>query len=955
MSIGAKHETILALFEESVRDAATSRAVVTADAALTYADLRKLAQQVAAGLAQAHIGAGDRVALWLPNGIDWLAAHWGAALRGSVVVPLGTRLPPAQVRRLLEHAQVAALFTTSEIVQPDQAAALEPLLSDPPAHLRVVVMRGAARGDRTVAWDGFLDSGRGTPQVTAEPRQPDHIHLIQYTSGTTGAPKGAMLAHRGLVQAARSHAQAWDLARGEAIFVPNPFSHILGFVYGCLVPAAAGAASVTMEKFDVEPALELLTASAAVAMTGAPTHLQMLVEHEELSRFDLAHLRLAMTGGAAISPDWTRRVTKRLGLKALVNGYGMSEAGSVAQTGLADPPELVAKSVGYLMEGLEGRVVDPQTAADVTTGEPGELWIRGPAVMQGYVADDEQTASAMTPEGWLRTGDLVRQDVDGRMHFAGRLKDMFTVGGFNVYPVAVERVLEEHPAVTEAAVIATADERLGSVPTALLRTSSTLPPTEEFRAFCADKLASYEIPRRFEKVDSFPRNPTGKIDRRQLAPPSPALAPEEPTFGNYFVAAYPPFSQWSEDAVDAYRRVLENPPRQNVPLGLYCHIPFCVERCSYCYYLSHSGRELSHVDEYVSALVAELRAYADRPALAGRLPEFVYFGGGTPSLLSTSRLERLLSELQGVLPWSAVREVTFECAPRSVTVDKLRALCDAGVTRLSLGAQQLDDKVLRRNGRVHLVADIEAAYEKIRQVPFANVNLDLMVGLVGETEESLARSLDRVLRLQPDSVTVYQLEIPFNTPLCHELQSGGVDPAPATWAEKHERTQLCFQRLQEAGYRNISAYTVVRDPERHGFVYQDALYHGADLLGFGVSAFSYIQRVHHQNLAALDSYLAALSAERRPFGRAYELSHDECAVRELVLQLKLGHVELAWFRDKFGIEVLERFAEPLRRFTELGWLHVSASGIELTPEGLPRADRMLPDFYQSEHRVRRYS
>jgi len=952
-------ETVLSLLERAVAEAGDSLAVITPGASLTYAELDRASRRLAGSLAAAGICPGERVALWLPNGIDWLVAHWAAARNGNSLVPISTRLPASLVRRRLEHAEAVALFACTGFESIDQTAALQQVLAEAPSSLRLVVVRGsvATLGAPAMDWEQFVDAGKGV-EATEVGGGPDDIHLIQYTSGTTGEPKGAMLAQRGLVHAARAHAAAWSLAPGDAVFVPNPFSHILGFVYGCLVPAAAGAPSATLAVFAVDPALELLASSRAAAMTGAPTHLQMLVESPDLERFDLGCLRLAMTGGAAIAPDWVRKVTRGLGLEAVLNGYGMSEAGSVAQTRVSDPPEVLAASIGYLMEDLEGRVVDPESGLDVSVGQPGELWIRGTPVMRGYLEDAELTARVLTPQGWLRTGDLVRRDEEERMFFAGRLEDMFTVGGFNVYPLAVERALEQHPAVAEVAVVGVEDRRLGAVPVALLRLSGAMPGQEELDAFCKERLASYEVPRRFEAVESLPRNPAGKIDRKQLASlavQEPLAEPDEPRFGNYFVAAYPPFSQWSEAAVTDFERVLEAPPTEQVPLGLYCHIPFCVERCSYCYYLSHSGRELQRFDEYMTALVAELREYAARPVFAGRPLDFVYFGGGTPSILSTSRLQRLLGGLAEVLPWSAVREVTFECAPRSVTVDKLKVLRDAGVTRLSLGVQQLDDEVLERNGRVHLVADVEAAYAAVRQVGFDVVNLDLMVGLVGETEASVGRSLDRVLQLAPDSVTVYQLEIPFNTPLCRELRHGEVDPPPASWAEKHVRLQDVFARLAAAGYHRISAYTAVRDPERHGFVYQDALYHGADLLGLGVSAFAYVQRVHHQNAVALDDYLAALAGSRLPYGRAYALSEEECAIREMVLQLKLGRVECGWFRAKYGMDVLERFAEPLRRFTELGWLCKDATAIELTPEGIPRADRMLPAFYQQRHRTARYS
>ena len=968
----AAADTVLALFEQAVAEAAQQTAVITPAGALTYAQLERASGQLAGALAAAGIRPRERVGLWLPNGIDWLVAHWAAARNGNVVVPLGTQLPAGQLRRRLEHARVAALFATTGFESIELAPALREVLSESASTLRLAVVRGddGSLGARAIDWESFAETGEGV-EAPAFAGEGDDIHLIQYTSGTTGEARGAQLAQRGLVQAARAHSAAWGLVPGDALFVPNPFSHILGCMYGCLVPAAARAASATMAVFAVEPALRLLERSRAVAMTGAPTHLQMLVEHPARTSFDLGQLRLAMTGGAAIAPDWVRKVTAGLGLEAVLNGYGMSEVGSVAQTRVGDPAEVLAASIGQLMEWLEGRVVDPHSGLELPPGQPGELWIRGPAVMRGYLGVGEQSGLGLEPDGWLRTGDLLRRDEQGRLAFVGRLGDMFTVGGFNVHPLAVERVLEQHPAIEQAALVGVPDERLGALPVALLYAPRGMPDPEELAAFCRQRLASYELPRRFESLPSLPRNPNGKLDRAQLArlavertrareaeqaeEAKEAQEPDEPPYGNYFVAAYPPFSQWSEAAVADFERVLETPPAQPAPLGLYCHIPFCVERCSYCYYLSHSGRELQRVEEYLEALLTELRDYAARAAVAGRPLDFVYFGGGTPSILSTARIRRLLGGLQQILPWSAAREVSFECAPRSVTLDKLQALRELGVTRLSLGVQQLDDEVLERNGRVHSVADVEAAYAAIRQVGFEVVNLDLMVGLVGETETSVERGLERVLQLAPDSVTVYQLEIPYNTPLCRELRHGELDPPPISWPAKHARLQRVFARLAAAGYQPISAYAAVRDPARHAFVYQDALYHGADMLALGASAFAYIQRVHHQNAVELEDYLAALSSSRLPLGRAYALSSEECAVREFVLQLKLGRVDCAAFAARHGRDPRERFAEPLDRFHALGWLRTSPTAIELTAQGIPRADRMLPAFYEPGHRTSRYS
>jgi oxygen-independent coproporphyrinogen-3 oxidase len=428
----------------------------------------------------------------------------------------------------------------------------------------------------------------------------------------------------------------------------------------------------------------------------------------------------------------------------------------------------------------------------------------------------------------------------------------------------------------------------------------------------------------------------------------------EPEAGNYFVSTYPPFSCWTTEAADELRRWLARPPEgASPPLGLYVHIPFCVERCQYCYYLSHDDR-FGDVDAYLDALVGEWSIYSRTAALTGRPLDFVYFGGGTPSVLSTARLRSLIDGLQRLSDWSTAREISFECAPKSVTAEKMRLLRDAGVTRLSLGIQQMDDHVLEANGRVHLVADVERAYAHIRHAGFDVVNLDLIVGLVGESDDSFFGSLERVIGLAPESITIYQLEIPLNTPLYRSMQQGAKVHA-AEWPLKHARLRAALSGLEAAGYTVRSGYSAVRDPDRHRFVYQDEQYRGADLVGLGASAFSHLGGINQQNLASLAAYLGVRANGDLPLWRAYALSLMERMVREFVLQLKLGAVRAAPFHAKFGVNVLEAFAEPLALARERGWIETTDAEVVVTRKGLLRIDRLLPAFYLPEHRDVRYS
>ena len=430
----------------------------------------------------------------------------------------------------------------------------------------------------------------------------------------------------------------------------------------------------------------------------------------------------------------------------------------------------------------------------------------------------------------------------------------------------------------------------------------------------------------------------------------------EPVEGNLFVSAYPPFSYWGGEHLPAAAAAMQTPPAgaDETPLGLYCHVPFCEQRCQFCYYRSYANPSPEAVDEYVDALAGELALYRDAPLLAGRKLDFAYFGGGTPSLLTASQISRLANNLQRSFSWGDAREITFECAPRTVTTEKLRALSGAGVTRVSLGVQQLDDNVLKANGRVHLVSDVEQALAAISRVGFDVVNIDLIVGLIGESDETFHKSLSRVIALSPESVTLYQLEIPGNTPLFRALRQETLPSPPATWQIKRARLAAAFSELEDAGYSVRSAYAAVRDPQAHRFVYQDAQYRGADLIGLGIASFSYLAGVHVQNLASFRTYFGRLENGRLPHDRAYALDRQERWVRELVLQLKLGVVALDYFRRKFGAQIEEQYAVPLSRFAARGWLTVDPDAVKLTREGLLRVDRMLPAFYLPRHREKPY-
>ena len=431
---------------------------------------------------------------------------------------------------------------------------------------------------------------------------------------------------------------------------------------------------------------------------------------------------------------------------------------------------------------------------------------------------------------------------------------------------------------------------------------------------------------------------------------------EETTASNYFIANYPPFSFWSPDRVGEALSALERPSDPATPMGMYLHIPFCRRRCHFCYFRVYTGKNSTEIRDYLDTLVRELELYASRTFIGERDLDFIYFGGGTPSYLSTRELRSLTERLSAILPWRKAEEITFECEPGTLTESKLEVIRDLGVTRLSLGVENFDDHVLEINGRAHRSKEIWRAYEFACSLGFPQLNIDLIAGMVGETEENWRDCVEKSLSLQPDSITIYQMEIPYNTTIYKNMQLEGSQIAPvADWPTKRRWVEFAFSELEKAGYHVSSAYTAVKDPAKSRFVYRDQLWSGADLIALGVASFSHIGGTHFQNEHDIGPYMARIKRGELPIYRALTPTREEGLIRELILQLKLGRVRRAYFQDKFQSDILERFSTPLRNLQESGYLEVSDGTVLLTRQGLMQIDRLLPEFFLPEHRDARYT
>lgn len=424
--------------------------------------------------------------------------------------------------------------------------------------------------------------------------------------------------------------------------------------------------------------------------------------------------------------------------------------------------------------------------------------------------------------------------------------------------------------------------------------------------------------------------------------------------GSYFISNYPPYSQWTAGQLPAVQRALASPPR-DVPLGLYLHIPFCRKRCKFCYFRVYTDKNAHEVETYVAALSKEIGLISGQTAMGQRPFRFVYFGGGTPSFLSGKQLVSLVDRLKASVNWDQAEEVTFECEPGTLSEPKVHTLRDLGVTRLSLGVENFSDAVLEENGRAHLSGEVYKAWDWITAAGFPNVNVDLIAGMVGETWDNWRDCIRRTIELSPDSVTIYQMELPFNTVYSKDILGNQIETPVADWPTKRAWVDYAFDELEAAGYSVSSAYTMVKDPAKVNFSYRDNLWRGSDLLCSGVASFGHISGVHYQNLDQWGDYIAALDRGELPLLRGLVPTPHQRLVREMILQMKKGLLDVGYFRDKFGVDIIEHWADEWRQYADDEYLSFDANEVRLTRAGLLRVDGLLPAFFEPEHRGVRYT
>ncbi|MFC7381105.1 AMP-binding protein [Sphaerisporangium rhizosphaerae] len=512
-------ETIGANFDRAVaahggRDALVDR---TTGRRWTYAALAGEVDALALGLLDLGLVKGDRIGIWAPNCAEWTMTQFAAAKIGLILVNLNPAYRAHEVEYVLNQAGVRALVAAERFKTSDYAGMIGQVRPRCPELSDVLLIGGDA-------WRAVMDAGRRADrralEEAAAATAPDDPINIQYTSGTTGFPKGATLSHRNILNNGFFVGELCRYTVADRVCVPVPFYHCFGMTMGTLAAISHGACVVIPSPvFDARATLEAVQAERCTSLYGVPTMFISELADLGFASFDLSSLRTGIMSGSPCPVEIMRQVVERMGMTEVTICYGMTETSPVAtQTRPDDSLERRVSTVGRVGPHLEVKVVDPETGALVARGTPGEVCTRGYSVMLGYWRQPDKTAEAVDPDGWMHTGDIGIMDEEGYLSITGRIKDMVIRGGENVYPREVEEFLHSHPDILDVQVIGVPDERYGEELMAFLRMRPDAEPltAETLRTFCLGKLAHFKIPRYVQAVDSYPMTISGKVRKVEL-------------------------------------------------------------------------------------------------------------------------------------------------------------------------------------------------------------------------------------------------------------------------------------------------------------------------------------------------------------------------------------------------------------------------------------------------------
>jgi len=511
------HETIGANLRRTAERFPDAEALIvrTQSVRLTYRELWEQAGRIARGLLALGVGAGDRVGVWSPNRFEWVVAQFATARVGAILVNVNPAYRVTELEYALTKAGVGVLLLARGFRTTDYRTMLNEVRPRCPALRETIVFDDD--------WSKLLDAGERVPEPELACREsalkPEDAINIQYTSGTTGFPKGATLSHHNVLNNAYFTGRALRYTERDRVCVPVPFYHCFGMVLGTLACSTHGACVVVpSEAFDAATTLEAVQAERCTSLYGVPTMFIAALEHPRFGEFDLRSLRTGIMAGSPCPVETMRQVRDRMHMTEVTIGYGMTETSPLStQTSPDDPVEKQVTTVGRVHPHVEVKVIDPETGQTVSRGDRGELCTHGYGVMLGYWEDADATRAAIDADGWMHSGDLAVMDDEGYVAIVGRLKDLIIRGGENIAPREVEEFLHTHPAVGEAQVIGVPSPRYGEEVMAWVRLKPGATATaEELAAYCTGRIATFKIPKYWRFVEQFPMTVTGKVQKYLL-------------------------------------------------------------------------------------------------------------------------------------------------------------------------------------------------------------------------------------------------------------------------------------------------------------------------------------------------------------------------------------------------------------------------------------------------------
>ncbi|MCY8970030.1 AMP-binding protein [Bacillus atrophaeus] len=528
--------TIGRLLEQTAKRHPDREAVVYPDRNLryTYTQFNRLCRRTAKGLMKLGIKKGDHVAVWASNVPEWLTAQFAAAQIGAVLVTVNTNFQSAELDYLLKHSDASALILMDSYRGTSYADILNGLIpelkesepgqlqSDRFPFLKTILFIGDKSPPGMYHWDDIATLSETVSDTELDHRMNSLMSVdvinMQYTSGTTGFPKGVMLSHFNITNNAANIAECMKLSSTDRMCIPVPFFHCFGCVLGVLACVSAGAAMIPVQEFDPAAVLTAVEQEKCTALHGVPTMFIAELHHKHFPSYDLSHLRTGIMAGSACPIEVMKAVIERMGMKEITIAYGQTESSPViTQTRADDSLQRRVETVGRALPHIEVKIVQPGTSREVARGVQGELCTRGYHVMKGYYKDPEATASAIDADGWLHTGDLAVMDEQGYCRITGRLKDMLIRGGENIYPREIEELLYQHPKVLDVQVVGVPDAKFGEEAAAWvkLKEGQTASP-EELQAYCKGKIARHKIPRYIVFTNEYPMTASGKIQKFKL-------------------------------------------------------------------------------------------------------------------------------------------------------------------------------------------------------------------------------------------------------------------------------------------------------------------------------------------------------------------------------------------------------------------------------------------------------